>query len=196
MKPLIGLYIIHGTPLKPLYGILWSSNWGFEKENSKYFGNNNEIKYFVYDLEDENLTAVELNYLKGRKYSDNDAITLCKLKCDFEDFHNKNTTFIAYPDKLYYFGFYDVGEDKIGIVGDLDIERANFRLDIFKVESREYLESIWLPIGHGFLRHLFFTDRGLFLTRIDVDRGIFVWLDQKGKDLEFVVKLTKFKVRE
>lgn len=180
---------------KPLYGILWSSNWGFEKDNKIYFGNNNKRQYFVYDLKKENLASVELGYLKGKKYSDKDAITLCMLKCDFTDFHDDNTTFIAHPDKLYYFGFYDVGENKIGIAGGLDIKEMNFRLDIFKADSREYLESIWLPIGHGFLRHLFFNARGLFLTRIDVDRGIFVWLDQEGEDLEFTVKLTRFKIK-
>lgn len=180
---------------KPLYGILWASNWGFEKDNKIYFGNNSQRQYFVYDLENENLASVELNYLKGEKYSDMDAIKLCKKKCDFVDFHNDKTTFIAYPDKLYYLGFYDVGENKIGIAGGLDIKKMNFRLDIFMADSREYLESIWLPIGHGFLRHLFFTSRGHFLTRIDVDRGIFIWLDQEGEYLEFTVKLTRFKIK-
>jgi len=182
---------------RPLYGVLWSSSWGFEKDGKIYFANSNEKQYFVYDLEKENLAAVELHYLKGKKYSDKDAITLCMSKCYIADFDDDNITLKAHPDKLYYFGFYDVGENKIGIAGDLGLEKTNFRLDIFKADSREYLKSIWLPLGHGFLRRLIFNARGLFLTRIDVDKGIYVWMDVEGEveDFEFTVKLTRFRIK-
>ena len=89
------------------------------------------------------------------------------------------------------------GENKIGIAGDLDLEKTNFRLDIFNADSREYLKSIWLPIGHGFLRRLIFNTRGLFLTRIDVDKGIYVWMDVEGEveNIQFTVKLARFKIK-
>jgi hypothetical protein len=181
-------------------GVLWSSDWGFEKEGKIYFAHGGERQYFVYDLNNESLAAINLDYLQGKKYSDNEARIVGYYKSNgweekfYKDFKQK-VLYRALPDKIYYFGFYDVGENKIGIAGDLDLERMKFRLDVFNANSREYLGSIWLPIGHGFFRHLHSDDRDFFRERINVDRGIYIWLDLEGEDLEFTTKLTRFRIK-
>ncbi len=195
------LYYIGESDEKRLQmGVLWSSNWGFEKEGKIYFANGGERQYFVYDLNNESLTAINLDYLQGKKYSDDEARIVGYYKSDgweerfYKDF-KKKILYKALPDKIYHFGFYDVGENKIGIAGDLDLKRMKFRLDVFNANSREYLGSIWLPIGHGFFRQLHSDERDFFRERINVDRGIYVWLDLEGEDLEFTTKLTRFRIK-
>lgn len=174
-------------------GSLWSSCWGFEKDRKIYIANSSESKYFVYDLENEKAASIELVHLKGRKFSDKDARTVNLFVSQLHD----ETRFkhIAYPYKIYYFGFYDVGENKIGVAGDIDIEKMKFRLDILKADSEEYLKSIWLPIGHGFFRQIYETTRGEFHTFINVDKGVYVWLNKEGENLDFVVKITRFNIK-
>jgi len=187
---------------RTLFGQLWSSSWGFEKDGKIYFANSAERKYYVYDLNQRNLESVQLNYLKGKKFADDDArrirYEIFKSGDYFEDLerkYNKEYVDIAYPEELYYFGFYDVGENKLGIAGDLDLEGMSFRLDIIKVDSREYLESLCLPVGGGFFRHLSSGDRGLYLTQVNVDKGIYVWIyDDSEDDLFPFVKLNRFKI--
>ncbi len=185
---------------RPQDGVLWSSDWGFEKEGKIYFANGGERQYFVYDLNNESLAAINLDYLQGKKYSDDEARIVGYYKSDgweerFYAEFNQKILYKALPDKIYYFGFYDVGENKIGIAGDLDLKRMKFRLDIFNANSREYLESIWLPIGHGFFRHLYSDALDFFNERINVDKGIYIWLDLEGEDLEFTTKLTRFRIK-
>ncbi|MBL7129763.1 MAG: hypothetical protein ISS16_12390 [Ignavibacteria bacterium] len=188
---------------KTLLGELWSSSWGFEKDGKIYSGNGAERKYFVYDLNQKNLESVQLSFLKAKKYTDNDAKKIIyEIYESGEVYENLGRRFnikyipTAYPGKIYYFGFYDVGKNKLGIAGDLDLERMSFRLDIIGADSKEYLESIWLPVGHGFLRHLSEGTRGLFLIRINVDKGIYVWVDNEGEEWDPLVKLTRFKIKK
>lgn len=186
---------------RTLKGQLWASNWGFEKDDKIYFGNGAEKKYYVYDLNDYRLDTIQLNYLSGKKFQDSGAkkirYEIFKSGEFYEDLgkkYNKEYIDVAYPDKIYYSGFYDVGQNKIGIGGDLDLEMMAFRLDIIKVDSREYWGSIWLPIGEGFFRHISDAIRGEYLTFINIDRGLYIWIYYDDELLFPDVKLTQFKI--
>ncbi|MEA2005203.1 MAG: hypothetical protein U9O50_02950 [Acidobacteriota bacterium] len=87
-----------------------------------------------------------------------------------------------------------MGENKLGIAGNIDLERLAFRLDIIKIDSKEYVESIWLPIGYDFLRTLEENYTGLFQNEINIDKGIFVYTDHEEENDEFFVKLLRFRI--
>jgi hypothetical protein len=187
-----------------LFTQLWSSSWGFEKEGKILFSNGAEERYFIYDLDKMSLESVQLDYLRGKKFKDKDAqkivYDILKRAPDSrarlaKEMGIKTVRDIAYTGKIYYYGLYDVGENKIGIVGDLDLDIMAFRLDIIEADSKKYKESIWLPAGEGFFFHLTDTTRGLFLTQINVDNGVYVWndLDEEG---ERYVKLTRFYIKK
>jgi hypothetical protein len=181
-------------------GVLWSSSWGFEKLGKIYFGNGAENQYFVYDLNSNNLESIKINFLKGNKFSDKDANKIVndiyKAGGTYEEIrkrHNLIFKFISYPGIIYYFGFYDVGENKLGFAGDIDLKRMFFRLDIINIDSKDYKESIWLPIGHSFLRMLDENYTGLFQNEINIDKGIFVYTDREEENDESIVKLVRFR---
>lgn len=186
----------------PLHGELWSSSWGFEKDERVFFCNGAENKYYIYDLNQNNLESIQLNYLIGHKSVDTDSERIIneiyqtrEMYEGIEKRYNKKYKFIAHPEKIFIFGFYDVGKNKLGIAGDIDLDKMAFRLDILKSDSGEYLESIWLPIGHGFLRQFAESTRGLFITRINVDKGIYVYMDYPiGEDMEFYMKFFQFEI--
>ena len=149
----------------------------------------------------KNLECIKVDFLKGKRLSNKDAekiiYDIFKSGDEYEEIKRKyNTTykFISYPGMIYYFGFFDVGENKLGIAGDIDLERLAFRLDIIKIDSKEYVESIWLPIGHDFLRTLDENYTGLFQNEINIDKGIFVYTDIEEENEEFFVKLLRFRI--
>jgi len=187
-----------------LFTQLWSSSWGFEKEGKILFSNGAEKRYFIYDLNKRKLESVQLNYLRGKKFKDKDAQKIVyevfkrapDSRAEFaKEIGKKAVKDIAYPGEIYYYGLYDVGENKIGIVGDLDLDRMAFRLDIIEADSKKYKESIWLPAGEGFFIHLKDQTRGLFLTQINVDNGIYVWNDN-DEEGERYAKLTRFYIKK
>ncbi len=182
-------------------GAIWASTWGFEKDGKIYFCNGEEKQYYVYDLDLKNLECIKVDFLKGKKLSNKDAekivYDIYKSGDVYEEIkrkHNMTYKFISYPGIIYYFGFYDVGENELGIAGDIDLERLAFRLDIIKIDSKEYVESIWLPIGHAFLRTLDENYTGLFQNEINIDKGIFVYTDYEEENGEFFVKLLRFRI--
>jgi hypothetical protein len=182
-------------------GAIWPSTWGFEKDGKIYFCNGEEKQYYVYDLDSKNLECIKVDFLKGKRLSNKDAeriiYDIYKSGDMYEEIkkkHNTSFKFISYPGMIYYFGFYDVGENKLGIAGDIDLERLAFRLDIVKIDSKEYVESIWLPIGYDFLRTLDENYTGLFQSEINIDKGIFVYTDYEGENEEFFVKLLRFRI--
>ena len=182
-------------------GEIWPSTWGFEKDGKIYFCNGEEKQYYVYDLDLKNLECIKVDFLKGKKSSNKDAEKIVydifksgDLYEEIKRKHNTTFKFISYPEMIYYFGFYDVGENKLGIAGDIDLERLAFRLDIIKIDSKEYVGSIWLPIGHGFLRTLDENYTGLFQNEINIDKGMFVYTDIEEENEEFFVKLLRFRI--
>lgn len=183
-----------------ILGKLWSSSWGFEKEGKIYFGHGGENRCWVYDIETQLLTGMKPEILKGRRYADGDAETIVfdifQERDSYERArrrHGSTHKFVAYPEALYHTGIFDVGRDRIGFAGDLDMERRKFRLDIVNIRTYEYEKSIWLPVSHGFLGHLDVTYTGNFDTHINIDKNIHVYTDRDPEEGQYVVKIHKFR---
>jgi hypothetical protein len=181
-------------------GMIWPSMCGFEKQGKIFYSAMTENCYYVYDLKTKKTNSVQLTYLKPKTFSDEDAARFGFYKTDgweerFSRMRKKKVVYRAYPGVIYHFGLYDVGENKIGIVGDLDLDQMKFRLDIIDCNSHKYQESIRLPIGIGFSIILSGSHRGFIQNYIDVDRGIYIWQDIEGENSEYFVKLTKFKIK-
>jgi hypothetical protein len=181
-------------------GVLWASTDGFVKNGNFFYTSMNQNRFYIYGLKTEKITAVELSYLTPKTFSREDAARFGFYKSDgweekFLKTNKKKIVYIPYPDPVYHFGIHDVGEDKIGIVGDIDLEQMKFRLDIIDSNLFTYLESIWFPIGIGFKTKVSFSNRGFTNNYFDVDKGIYIWQDVEGENFEYVVKISKFKLK-
>lgn len=175
---------------------IWAKCSGFEKEAKIHFSDGKEKKYSIYDLSTNKMITYELSYLGGKKYSVSDNKKVNNyIRGDFLDRLSKKTgfklKFYAYPDEIYHFGIYDVGKDKIGIVGDLNLNNMTFRLDIIDLNSFEYIESIWLPIDWGFAESIQQNTRGFLQSYINIDKGIHLYTGD-DEDRELFVYLNKF----
>ncbi len=184
-------------------GHLWASPFGFEKDGKIYYSNTNDKFIYIYNILTNKLKSVEFSFIKGKKYDISDANKLGSYNSQdrAERFFKRwrsRLTYIPYPEKIYHFGLYDVGKNKIGIVGDLNLNKMLFRLDIIDTNNMNYLESIWLPIGMGFIRTIWYDNNGFNKTIINIDKGLYVWWDQEEptEDGEYFTKLTKFNLIE
>ena len=179
-------------------GAIWPSSSGFEKEGKIYYSRGEENKCYVYDLFNNRTDVFELTYLKSKKFSVEDNKKLGYYKTT--GWQEKSTKtgiklkYVTYPDDIYYFGIYDVGENKIGVVGDLDLDKMKFRLDIINMDSFKYIESIWLPIDWGFKRNICCGARGILQSYINIDKGIHLYTGA-DEDGEMITKLTKFIIK-
>lgn len=178
-------------------GIFWPSHWGFEKKGNIYYCTSNQEKIYVYSLKKQTTSIVDISYLTAKKYSREDAEHIGYYKTNgWEKKMRRKVVYLPYPDNIYHFGLYDVGQDKIGIVGDIDLKTMKFRLDIIKIGSYQYKESIWLPIGIEFTQVISTDNMGYLQAYINVEKGIYIWHDLVGEDLEYTVKITRFKIKK
>lgn len=181
-------------------GAPWPSGTGFEKDGKIYFANYDEYQYYLYDINKKEKVVYKLAYLKAKTFSPEDAYKL--------EFHNSNgwekrmferrrvrNVAEPYPEPLYHFGIYDVGKGKIGVIGDIDLDKEpfEFRLDILDAAAGNYLESIRLPFGDGFEQCITDSARGMHYIFIDVDRCIYIWNNSEGKDFINYTRITSFK---
>jgi hypothetical protein len=172
-----------------------SSNWGFEKDGNIFYADNRENRYYRYNLSTQKTAAFELSYLKSKTYSPGEAEKAAHYKGMKWDFKNLKTVIVSGADATYHQGLYDVGKDKIGIIADIDMNGFNFRLDIFDSRTAQYLNSIRLPFGQGFLTRTSSQNRGYSQTYIDIDRGLYVWPDMDGENFDGTVEITRFTLK-
>lgn len=182
-------------------GSPWPSGTGFERNGKIYYANYDEKKYYMYDLGEDQEYAFELGYLKPKTYSLEDSNRLEFLHSngwEKDIFKRSGIRYIAepYPEPLYQFGVYDVGKGKIGIIGDIDIEKDifEFRLDVLDAATGKYLESIRLPFGVYFRETITDGARGVHYTYIDVDKGIYLWNNAEGEELIDYTNITSLKI--
>jgi hypothetical protein len=181
-------------------GVLWPSTDGFVKDGSLFYTSMDRRRYDVYDLKTRKTTGIQLSYLTPKTYSKEEAARFGFYKTDgweerFFQQQKKKIVYVPYPDPIYHFGIHDVGKNKIGIVGDVDLKEMKFRLDIIDIISHAYRESIWFPFSVGFEIKMSDNNRGFVNHYIDVDRGIYVWEDIEGEDFDYVTKITTFKIK-
>ncbi|MFX0011290.1 MAG: hypothetical protein ACFE9R_13320 [Candidatus Hermodarchaeota archaeon] len=183
-------------------GKYWNSyqflpaGFGFVKNKKLYYSVNIENGYYVYDIERGTKITVKLDYLKEKIFSLEDAKIIGFYKSDGweERLYRKKgikVRYIPFFGKLYHFGIYDVGKNEIGIIGDIDINKMHMRLDIFFAESSEYKESFWLPIGKNFLNGFSRMGPAFFPIYINIQKGIYIWEDKWGENIENVVILSR-----
>jgi hypothetical protein len=176
-------------------GYFFPTSWGFEKNGCIFYSNTGEKQFFRYDMNTGKKTCFQLTYLKSKKYSLHEANKLGNYKDpQWPKQMRRQVVYISNPEEIYYFGLYDVGKDKIGIVGDLCLDTLSFRLDILDCRNGNYIENVWLPFGESFIRSISTETNAFYQDSIDVDRGIYVWLDVEGEDREQTVKLTRFRL--
>jgi hypothetical protein len=172
-----------------------SSNWGFEKDGNIFYADNRENKYYRYSLASKKTGAFELAYLKAVKYSQEEAEKASLYKNMDLTVKGLKTVIVPAAEASYHQGLYDVGKEKIGIAADINVRDFTFRLDIFDSRTGQYRFSIRLPFGEGFLRRTSSQNLGYLQTYIDVDRGLYVWPDLAGDQLEGAVQVTRFNLK-
>ncbi len=178
---------------------IWPSGNGFEKDGKVYYANYDEQQYYVHNIGEAKSYTFALHYLKPKTFSVEEST---KMKFYHSSGVNerairrigKRYKVELYPKPMYQFGIYDMGKKKIGIIGDLDIDGFQFRLDILDAESGAYLESIRLPFGETFARNVSSNANGQVPTYINVDKGYYLWNNAEGEDLIDYARITWFKI--
>jgi len=178
-------------------GALFPSPFGFEKNGKVYWSDSTKPYYYFYDLSKDEIGKVGLTYLKERVFSKKEAAIagMYKNKYEGEKFKKKfGSEFVYLPFKgnAYYWGLYDVGMNKIGIIGDIDLDNFKIRLDIFTT-SYKYVESYLLPVGWGFFNSLSNSPYSMPKMYFDWDNRIYLYHDRTEEDEENCVKYIKFK---
>jgi hypothetical protein len=178
------------------------SMYGFEKDGKIYYNAPSENVFMVYDLKTRKTMKIELSYLKPKKFTDDQASKFAyRFGEGFEEYFKTKLGFEmvyqACPDPQYYFGLYDIGKDKIGIVGDLDVDlKMKYRLDIIDCKTYQYIESIWFPIGSEFYHSITEQNHGGSINFIDPDKGLFIWGDREGEDRDYITRISRLKIKD
>lgn len=171
--------------------------YGFEKKGKLLYTITTKNKYFIYDLKNKKEKPIDLSYLKGRIFKADDAQKAGYYRSDgWEERRLKNglkINYVPYDKEIYHLGMYDVGIDKIGFVGDINLSEMQIRLDILNFETGEYLESIRLPVGKNFLKGIEAFGPQWRHSFFDYAKGVYVWEDKDENSLESITILTKFK---
>jgi predicted transposase YbfD/YdcC len=172
--------------------------YGFEKKGKLLYTITTENKYFIYDLKNKIDKSINLSYLKGKIFKADDAQKAGYYRSDgLEEKRYLKTglkiNYVPYDKEIYHLGMYDVGIDKIGIVGDINLSEMQIRLDILNFEIGEYFESIKLPIGKNFLKGISKFGPQFRPSFFDYAKGVYVWEDKDKNSLESITILTKFK---
>jgi len=183
-------------------GEFWPSGKGFHKNGKIYYANYDEKQYFRYDIRENKSVSFDLDYLKPKKFSQETADRFLFYHSNgWQDriFRRDGIRVVAVPysEPLYQFGIFDVGANKIGIIGDLDIETEDlkFRLDVLDADSGKYLESVRFPFGDGILQNIGDGARGMQPTFINMDKGYYLWNNAVGEDVIDYVHITTFKIK-
>ncbi|NQT80102.1 MAG: hypothetical protein HQ555_06910 [Candidatus Aminicenantes bacterium] len=177
------------------FGQFWSSSSGFELNEKIYYSDGSQNFINIYDLNAEKQAKIILPFLKSKKFTDKEATKMGYYKSDgWQDDSRRKIVYKPFPDNIYHFGIFEVGKNKIGIMGDINLEKMEQRLDILEAETGVYLESIWLPIDNQFNWRISDKARGIHLIYIDINKGVYIWNDYEGEDFYNVVKLTRFKI--
>lgn len=176
-------------------GYFWPSTWGFEKDGFIFYSNSSNANYHRYDLSTGKTDAFELSYLNLKEYSIDDAEEISRYKdTGWAKKMRRKVVYIPSTSGVYHFGLFDVGIGKIGIVGAMDTNKMQFRLDILDSKTGEYSNSILLPFGEGFLRRISTEYLGYLNSYIDLENGIYAWSDLDDETLDNTVRVTRFKV--
>ncbi len=177
----------------------WSRKYnGFEKGGKLLYTITTENKYFIYNLENKKEKSINLSYLKGKIFETDDAQKAGYYRSDgLEEERYLKTglkiNYVPYDKEIYHLGMYDVGIDKIGIVGDINLSEMQIRLDILNFEIGEYFESIKFPIGKNFLKGISKFGPQFRPSFFDYAKGVYIWEDKDENNLESITILTKFK---
>jgi hypothetical protein len=178
---------------------IWPSGNGFEKDGMVYYANYDEQQYYVHNIAEAKTVVFALHYLKPKTFSTEESTKI-------EFYHSTGVSERAirrigkrykvdlYPKPMYQFGIFDVGEKKIGIIGDLDADGFQFRLDILDAVSGAYLESIRLPFGDSLAYNISDSANGQVPTYINVDKGYYLWGKSEGEELIDYARITWFKI--
>jgi len=178
-------------------GELFPHHYGFAKNGKLYWSDVTKNQYFIHDPGKGETARVPLLYLKKKRFTKKDAVKAGSYmnrynEKDFFKKFGKKFVYLPYPEDQYYFGLYDIGSDKIGIVGAVDLDRVEIRLDIFDTGHR-YIESVRLPVGKPFLKSLEdFAFEG-FKTYIDIDKGVLIQSAIREDDGNLFVRITTFR---
>ena len=171
--------------------------YGFEKKGKLLYTITTENKYSIYNLKNKKEKSIDLSYLKGKIFKTDDAQKAGYYRSDGWEEKKAKTGFkinyVPYDKEIYHLGMYDVGIDKIGIVGGINLSEMQIRLDILNFEVGEYFESIKLPIGKNFLKGISLFGPGFRPSFFDYAKGVYVWEDKDKNSLESITILTKFK---
>lgn len=178
-------------------GQLFPHHYGFAKNGKLYWSDVTKKQYFVHDLEKQETSRVPLLYLKKKQFTKKDAVKAGSYMNSFFEKralkkYGKKYVYLPFPGDRYYFGLYDTGSDKIGIVGDIDLDRIEIRLDIFDTNHR-YIESIRLPVGKPYLRSLEDISFESYTIYIDIDKGILILDENREDDDNLFVRIITFK---
>ncbi len=181
-------------------GYFWPSGMGFEKQGKIYYSDMLTNTYYSYDVLNGKTDSFELSYLKPRKYSNDEATRLGLYESNgwqknMMDRFKTRVIHVSYPEPLYYYGIHDIGNNKIGIVGDIESKNYKFRLDIIDIKTARYIESVWMPSGAGFRNNLGDNAKGGGQSFINVDKGIYVFYDEIGDEFIDSSVITFFKIR-
>jgi hypothetical protein len=174
----------------PAFNIL-PALFGFVKNGKLYYSTGAENKIGIYHLDTGKTTVFELAYLKGREYTKDQVEKVKMYRIPPALKKSKYYGGPPFPGKIFHLGLIDAGEDKIGLIGDLDIEKMVLRLDILNAATFDYIDSIGLPCGISFLQGL---ERGpaLFPIFVDYDKKIYIRGDWEGEKPDFIVKFSRF----
>jgi len=178
-------------------GFFWPNCWGFEKDGEIYYSDNQQKKYYLYDLKTREKTAFELPYLKENSFSAEDAQKLGNYKNPLWPKKMKHkVVYIKSKQPVYHFGLFDVGEKKIGLIAEIDVDKLTFRMDVLNSLSGKYLWSIKLPFGEGFMRMISTGDSGFLRHHINLDEGYYLWSDVDEENMDAHVLINRFRIRE
>ena len=181
-------------------GYFWPTVNGFEKDGVVYYGIGNTKEIYAYNLKEKKESVHSLSYLEPKTFTDDDAQRLGYYNTDgYEERTFKKTglkiIYTSYPDKMYHFGLYDLGANKIGIAADVNLDNMTIRIDVIDTTLWEYRESIWFPIDYGFKVSLSSSYRGLNKSHINIDKGVSVHMDLEGEGFDPVAKIDRFNIK-
>jgi len=170
---------------------------GFEKNGRLFWADTGQSYYHTYDLNTWEKTQYSLSYLGKKPINNEDAEKIWRYHYEYPTAkfrkklkkRNRELLFVNSDDDIYHFGIYDVGKDKIGIIGDLDLDTFHFRMDVFSA-SGEYQESLMLPFGQKFIRSLRTSHTAAFF--LDLDNRVYIYADKTATDEENIVRLIHF----
>lgn len=182
-------------------GFFWPCLRGFQRKGKIYFAHGLERCIHVMDIATGQERIIDLAYLQPVHYNNQAAEKVGYYKSGGweQRFYEKKkirVVYMAYPGKVFHFGIYDLGEDLIGIVADIDTETMTFRLDLIETKTSpyHYVQSIRLPFSRGFIQGLTHNARDFIKTIIDWKHQVYIWGDINDKDDEYYVKISRFKV--